>query len=95
MTKADQVHSADELQRRLESLIFMVLTMRRSVGGPAEALARYPQPDQERFLDSVQFIAGTSLDLAFDLCHCAPPALGLVPAEHSHRWVLDLMDRYD
>ena len=95
MIKPNQAHSVDELHRRLESLVYMVLTVRRSVRGPAEALAGYPQPDQEPFLVSVQFITGTSVELASNFCHFAPPALGLVPAEHWHRWVLHLMDRYD
>ncbi len=86
---------AEEIERRLESLVFMVLTCRRSVEAPAQALSRHPRPVQIRFLSSVEFIASTSVELAFNFCMFAIPALSVIDEKDWQDWILHLMDIYD
>ena len=87
---------AEALQARLEALVFMVLSVRRSVAGPAAELARRSRADQERFLAGAALIAKTSVELAYRFCHFGVPGLDRLPAgEAWEGWVLHLLDRYD
>ena len=86
---------AAELAERLEALVYMVLSVRRSVKGAAAELARFPRPAQERFLRALELVRTTSDELAFNFCMFAPPALARLEAEEWDEWVLHVMGRYD
>jgi nitric oxide reductase NorD protein len=83
------------LQQRLEELVEMVLSIRRSVAGPAAALAEFDPASQQRFLDAVALIHNNSVELAYNFCHFAIPALGRLSAAQWQEWVLHVMERYD
>ena len=84
-----------EVERRLESLVFLVLNSRRSVGPAAQEVARCPRAVQDRFLAAVELIARRSVELAYSFAVFAPPSLGRVEAQEWDDWVLHLMERYD
>jgi nitric oxide reductase NorD protein len=86
---------AAEIERRLESLVFMVLNSRRSVAPAAQELAGFPRPAQERFLEGVALIARTSVELAYSFAAFAPPSLARVEPEEWQEWLLHLLERYD
>jgi len=95
MSPASQPMTADQLEERLEALVYMVLNSRRSVDEPASFLAGLPRASQERFLASVALIGATSMELAYNFCTFAPPTLELVDEVDWHDWVLHIMDTYD
>lgn len=64
------------IQERLESLVYQVLSMRRSVQPAAEALAWFPAGRVEALYQQVEGVRRTSLDLAYHLCVHAPEVLG-------------------
>ncbi len=87
---------AAELEIRLEALVDRVLNSRRSVEVPAAELARYDRQAQQRFLNAVERIAGTAVELAFNFCMFAVSALELIQEQEAwDDWVLHLMDIYD
>lgn len=59
--------SADLIHERLETLVFMVLSMRRSVRQPAEALAWFPAERVEVLFGYLERVARTSLELTYTL----------------------------
>jgi nitric oxide reductase NorD protein len=95
MSPANEPLTADQLEERLEALVYMVLNSRRSVDEPAGFLAGLPRASQDRFLASVALIGATSAELAYNFCTFAPPALELVGETDWHDWVLHIMDTYD
>jgi len=94
MTRHQPLNS-EELEQRLESLVYPVLTVRRSVARPAQELGRYDRSVQERFLASVALITKTSHELGYNFCAFAPPSLALVDAEEWPDWVEHIADTYD
>ena len=84
-----------ELQLRMELLVEQVLSSHRSVFEPAKQLAKYALVDQERFLNSVASISNTSVELAYNFCHFAPPSLQLVDEENWDHWIVTLLETYD
>jgi nitric oxide reductase NorD protein len=87
--------SANELRRRMEAQVERVMSLRRSVEGPAEALAGHPRAVQERFLQSVTLIARNSIELGYNFCAFGVPAVEAVEPEDWHAFTLHIMDRYD
>jgi nitric oxide reductase NorD protein len=83
-----------ELQTRIEIIVDRVMHSRRSVIEPAKALAQFNLVEQERFLVSVDLIAETSAELAYNFCHFAVPALRLIDEEHWQRWIDRLLETY-
>ncbi|MGE5152546.1 MAG: nitric oxide reductase activation protein NorD [Bdellovibrio bacteriovorus] len=83
------------IQQRLESLVYLVLSMRRSVRAAAEALAWFPAARVEALYLEVAGVCRTSLDLAYHLCVHAPEVLRHLPDEAIHPWVLELLEVYD
>lgn len=86
---------ADGIQQRLESLVYLVLSMRRSVRAAAEALAWFPAARVETLYLEVEGVCRTSLDLAYHLCVHAPEVLRYLPDDAIHPWVLELLEVYD
>ncbi len=84
-----------EIKEKLEDIVFMVLSHRRSVQPPAEALARYPLEKQQLFIESTKFLDETSTELAFNFCQFAPRALDIIDNNHWHNWIVHLLDLYD
>ena len=76
-----------ELQLRMEILVDQVLTSRRSVFESAKELAVFAKVDQDRFLNSVDSLCNTSVELAFNFCQFAPKSLQLVDEENWNEWV--------
>lgn len=83
------------IQARLEAIVDAVLTIRRSVRSPAEQLTEFPRAHQERFISSVEFLANTSVELAYNFCVFAPPALNAIDANQWQTWILRLLELYD
>jgi nitric oxide reductase NorD protein len=80
-----------ELQLRMEILIDQVLTSRRSVFEPAKELAVFAKVDQDRFLNSVDLLCNSSVELAFNFCQFAPKSLQLVDEENWQAWVNNVL----
>ncbi|HHH45841.1 MAG TPA: VWA domain-containing protein [Thiotrichales bacterium] len=72
-----------------------VMTIRRTLRPAAEALATCSAKDQERFLDSVGFVAATSLELAYNFCAFAIPAFRRMDPAAWPAWVVRILDLYD
>ena len=86
---------AEELHQRLEALVYPVLSVRRSVKDTAEALATLGRSKQDRFIQGLQLIVGTSVELGYNFCMFGSRALSLLDKHAWQDWVLHLMDRYD
>jgi len=93
--RAPDALPADEIQRRLESLVYLVLSMRRSVRPAAEALSWFPAARVQSLYVVVEGVCRTSLDLAYHLCAHAPEVLRFLPDDAIHPWVLELLEVYD
>lgn len=84
-----------ELQLRMELLVEQVLSSHRSVFKPAQALVHFSLNDQERFLNSIETISNTSVELAYNFCHFAPPSLKQIDEEDWPAWIVHLLEIYD
>jgi hypothetical protein len=58
-------------------------------------LAELCRADQERFLEAMEFIVKTSVELAYNFCQFALPALTVIDKDAWHIWVLHLLEIYD
>lgn len=76
-----------ELQLRMELIVDQVISSQRSVFKPAERLAEYSKVDQDRFLESVEQISRTSVELAFSFCQFAPESLQVIDETHWNDWI--------
>lgn len=85
----------NELQERLETIVDRVLSTRRSLHVPAQALTAHRRAHQERFLKAVSLLSRTSVELAYQFCMFAIPALSVLEAQQWDGWVLHLLERYD
>ncbi len=84
-----------ELQLRMELLVDRVISSHRSVFEPAKELAGFAKVDQDRFLNSVEKICSTSVELAYNFCHFAPKSLQIVDEEKWDEWIVKLLEVYD
>ena len=84
-----------ELQLRMELLVNQVISSHRSVFEPAKELAKFAKVDQDRFLNSVEKICSTSVELAYNFCHFAPNSLQLIDEEQWDEWIVKLLEVYD
>ncbi len=80
-----------ELQLRMELLVNQVLSTRRSVFEPAKELAGFAKVDQDRFLNSIEKLCNTNVELAFSFCQLAPRSLQLVDEEDWDDWIEKLL----
>ncbi len=84
-----------ELEIRMELLVNQALSSRRSVFEPAKALAEYAKVDQDRFLNSVEKLCNTNVELAYCFCQLAPRSLQLVEEEKWNDWIAKLLEIYN
>ncbi|UCE88634.1 MAG: VWA domain-containing protein [Pseudomonadota bacterium] len=84
-----------ELEQRLEALVYMVLTVHRSVEPAALELAAQPREAQERFLDSVEYIASQTAELAYNFTAFGAHTLARLDAADWSGWVKRILDTYD
>ncbi len=84
-----------ELQIRMELLVDQMLSTQHSVFEPAKQLVGFAKVDQDRFLNSVEKLSHTSVELAFYFCQFAPPSLQLVDEENWDNWVAKLLVDYN
>lgn len=84
-----------ELQLRMELLVDQVLSSHRSVFEPAKQLAEFAKIEQDRFLNSVDKIRNTSVELAYNFCHFAPKSLQSINEERWNDWITRLLEIYD
>jgi nitric oxide reductase NorD protein len=87
--------AVEVIHQRLESLVYPVLSMRRSVLPPAEALAWFPAARVELLFGQVERVGRTSLDLAYYLCVHSPDVLRALPDAEIPDWVIELLAIYD
>ncbi len=83
-----------ELQLRMELLVEPVLSVQNSVFEPAKQLASYAKVDQDRFLNSVDNLCDTDVELAFNFCQFAPKSLQLVDEEQWNEWIIHVQKIY-
>ena len=84
-----------ELQLRMELIVDQMISSQRSVFKPAERLAVYSKIDQDRFLESVEQISKTSVELAFNFCQFAPESLQIIDETHWNDWVTRILQAYE
>ena len=87
--------NAEQIHERLVKRVEMVLFGRRNLREVACQLAQRPEQQQRQFIDGVDLIVASSIELAYLFCQLAEPALERIPPAHWRRWVMQLMDRYD
>jgi nitric oxide reductase NorD protein len=85
----------DVIQARLEAMVFMVLSVRRSLVPSAQALSWFPGHRVELILGQIERVARTSVELAYHLCTQAPEVLRHLPDSRVPDWVIDLLEIYD
>ena len=83
-----------ELQLRMELLVEPVLSAQRSVFKPAQELVDFSLTDQERFLDSIEQLAVTDVELAFYFCQFGPPSLKKLDESNWPNWIEHLLNSY-
>ncbi len=84
-----------ELQLRMELLVEPVLSVQNSVFEPAKELAGSAKVDQDRFLNTIEKICNTSIELGFSFCQFGPQSLKLVDEENWDDWIANLLTIYD
>ncbi len=87
--------SLEELEERLEAHVCAVLSSRRTAVRPARGLAELAASEQDRVLEWVGRIAGTSAELAFQFAEHAPETLGRLGPDRVPGWALAALDAYD
>lgn len=76
--RAPDALSAEHLHERLETLVSPVLSMRRSVRAPADALAWLPGHRVEAMLGHLEQVARSSLELTYSLSINYPDVIGTI-----------------
>ena len=84
-----------ELQLRMELLVDQVLSSQRSVFKPAQELVDFSLTDQERFLESIEHLSNTSVELAYNFCHFGPPSLKQLDESDWPAWIVHLLEIYE
>lgn len=84
-----------ELQLRMELLVEQVLSSQRSVFKPAQELVDFSLTDQERFLESIENLSNTSVELAYNFCHFGPPSLKQLDESDWPAWIVHLLEIYE
>lgn len=93
--RAPDALPVDAIHAELERLVFMVLSIRRSVRPAALALSYFPRARTELMLGQIALVARTSVELAYHLASHAPEALRALPDGDLHDWVIRLLEIYD
>jgi len=93
--RAPDALDADVIQGRLEAIVFMVLSVRRSLAPSAQALSWFPAGRVELMLGQIERVARTSVELAYHLCTQAPEVLRNLPDAEVADWVIGLLEVYD
>lgn len=88
-------YSKQAIQERLEALVFMVMTVRRTLWPTAEALTGFPTERIDRMLEQVRQITETSVELAYHFALAAPRFLKGLPDEDLPGWTMHLLETYD
>ncbi len=83
-----------ELQLRMELLVEPVLSTHNSVFDAAKQLAIFAKVDQDRFLNSVDQICNSNIELGFNFCLHAPRSLQLVDEENWEGWIETVLRDY-
>lgn len=83
-----------ELQLRMELLLQHMIDANHSVFKPAQALVDFSLADQERFLETVDTIANTNIELAYNFCHFAPSGLKKIELEDWPAWISHILEVY-
>ena len=83
-----------ELQLRMELLVEPVLSTQRSVFEPAKELASFAKVDQDRFLNSIDKLCNTDIELAFIFCQFGPRSLQIVDEENWNDWIEKLIREF-
>ncbi len=93
--RAPDALDAEVIQGRLEAMVFMVLSVRRSLVPSSHALSWFPAGRVELILGQIERVARTSVELAYHLCTQAPEVLLHLPDADVPDWVIELLDVYD
>ena len=93
--RAPDALDAEAIHARLEAMVFMVLSVRRSLVPSAQALAWFPAARVSLILGQIERVAQTSVELAYHLCTQAPEVLLHLTDADLHPWVIELLETYD
>ncbi len=85
----------DDIQARLEGLVWMVMSIRRSVRPSAEALAWFPADRVLNLIGEIERVSRTSVELAYHLCVHAPEMLLSIADADLHTFLLHVLEVYD
>lgn len=83
-----------EIELRLELIVEPALNTKRTVFKPAQLLAESSLADQERFIASVDVLAKTDAELAYQFCHLAAISLKVVEELAWQDWVTHILTTY-
>lgn len=83
-----------EIELRLELIVEPALNTKRTVFKPAQLLAESSLADQERFIASVDVLAKTDAELAYQFCHLAAISLKIVEELAWQDWVTHILTTY-
>lgn len=83
-----------EIELRLELIVEPALNTKRTVFKPAQLLAESSLADQERFIASVDVLAKTDAELAYQFCHLAAISLKVVEELAWQDWVTHILTSY-
>ena len=83
-----------EIELRLELIVEPALNTKRTVFKPAQLLAESSLADQERFIASVDVLAKTDAELAYQFCHLAAISLKVVEELAWQDWVTHILSTY-
>ncbi len=93
--RAPDALEPEAIQARLEALVFMVLSVRRSLVPAVAALSWFPAGRVEPMPGQIERVARTSVELAYHLCTQAAEVLSHLPDEDVQPWVIELLEVYD
>lgn len=88
-------YSKQAIQERLEALVFLVMTRRRTLSPTAEALTVFCADRLDLIVEQVRQITETSIELAYHVARAAPRSLRVLADDELPGWTLSLLETYD
>ncbi len=88
-------HSKEAVHERLEALVFMVMSSRRTLWPAAAALSAFPAARVDLVLEQLERIVATSVELGFHFAGHAADALERLADDDLPAWTLHQLETYD
>ena len=87
--------TVQEIEGKLDESLDPVLSSRRSVRAPAQALAGFERAQQDFVLRWVDIIAKTNAEMGYQFAAHAPAGLRRMGLDGMEEWIIHAMDVYD